>query len=72
VCAGTWRTYALDNESAFTTIPKEIPVEYAATLAVNPATAYRLLNDFVNLKSGTFSIGKLDKVQQSVVAIVVD
>lgn len=34
-------------------MPSDIPVEYAATLAVNPATAYRLLNDFVQLKSGT-------------------
>lgn len=30
----------------------DIPVEYAATLAVNPATAHLLLTEFVNLKAG--------------------
>lgn len=32
---------------------KGIKPEYLATLAVNPATALRLLDDFENLKQGT-------------------
>jgi mitochondrial enoyl-[acyl-carrier protein] reductase / trans-2-enoyl-CoA reductase len=33
-------------------VPKDIPPYYAATLAVNPSTAYRLLHDFTKLKRG--------------------
>jgi trans-2-enoyl-CoA reductase len=38
------------------TVPKDIPVEYAATISVNPCTAYRLLEDFVKLKEGAQKI----------------
>eukprot|EP00455_Lapot_gusevi_P040563 TRINITY_DN459_c0_g1_i3.p1 TRINITY_DN459_c0_g1~~TRINITY_DN459_c0_g1_i3.p1 ORF type:complete len:320 (+),score=134.24 TRINITY_DN459_c0_g1_i3:33-962(+) len=48
---GTWRTHALAEENSFDKIP-QLPAEYAATLAVNPATAFRLLHDFVSLKPG--------------------
>lgn len=33
-------------------VPKDIPAAYAATLSVNPATAYRLLADFEKLVPG--------------------
>jgi len=33
-------------------VKKDIKPEYAATVAVNPCTAYRLLNDFVKLQPG--------------------
>jgi len=33
-------------------IDNDIPVPYAATLGVNPCTAYRMLKDFVQLKPG--------------------
>jgi trans-2-enoyl-CoA reductase len=33
-------------------IPKTIPIPYAATIAVNPCSSYRLLRDFVSLKPG--------------------
>ncbi|RHY01417.1 hypothetical protein DYB25_005740 [Aphanomyces astaci] len=49
---GTWRTDAVAKEADLLAISSKIPVEYAATLAVNPATAYRLLADFATLKSG--------------------
>lgn len=32
--------------------PSDIPAEYAATIGVNPCTAYRLLRDFVTLREG--------------------
>lgn len=49
---GTWRTYGVFNESDFQTVPKDVKPEYAATVSVNPSTALRLLDDFVNLKEG--------------------
>lgn len=32
--------------------PSDIPAEYAATIGVNPCTAYRLLRDFETLRKG--------------------
>jgi NADPH-dependent curcumin reductase CurA len=42
----------LAAENSVDRVPNDIPVEYAATLCVNPATAYLLLNQFVKLKAG--------------------
>ena len=33
-------------------VPSSLPLHLAATLMVNPATAYRMINDFVDLKEG--------------------
>ena len=52
---GTWTQYTKAQESVLMKIDNDIPAEYAATLAINPATAYRLLKDFVNLKPGKSS-----------------
>ena len=52
--SGTWRTHRLATEDNFLSVPNDIPVEYAATLAVNPATAHLLLTNFAKLKAGTF------------------
>eukprot|EP00252_Welwitschia_mirabilis_P009742 TRINITY_DN2257_c0_g1_i1.p1 TRINITY_DN2257_c0_g1~~TRINITY_DN2257_c0_g1_i1.p1 ORF type:complete len:375 (-),score=80.06 TRINITY_DN2257_c0_g1_i1:115-1239(-) len=49
---GTWQTYVVKEESAWYKVPKNIPVEYAATVSVNPPTALRMLEDFVPLKAG--------------------
>ena len=49
---GTWRTHAVVKASELQSVSADIPVEYAATIAVNPCTAYRLLADFVDLKAG--------------------
>ncbi|CAK4148680.1 unnamed protein product [Aphanomyces euteiches] len=49
---GTWRTEAVAKEAEVLVVPNNIPVEYAATLSVNPATAYRLLADFAKLERG--------------------
>jgi trans-2-enoyl-CoA reductase len=35
-------------------IPNDIPAAYAATIGVNPSTAYRLLKDFANLQPGDY------------------
>ena len=50
---GTWRTHAVAPESSLLKVKKDIKPEYAAAIAVNPCTAYRLLNDFADLKPGT-------------------
>ncbi|XP_057954780.1 enoyl-[acyl-carrier-protein] reductase, mitochondrial [Malania oleifera] len=49
---GTWQTYIVKEESVWHKINKDIPMEYAATVTVNPLTALRMLEDFVNLNSG--------------------
>lgn len=49
---GTWRTHAVVGEDDLIRVPGDIPVEYAATLSVNPSTAYRLLRDFGHLRPG--------------------
>ena len=53
---GTWREECVDDEKSFVKMPfgatDGVPAAYAATLAVNPSTAYRLLRDFATLKAG--------------------
>lgn len=49
---GTWRTDAVAKENELVKIANDIPAAYAATLSVNPATAFRLLSDFEDLKPG--------------------
>ncbi|XP_040830006.1 enoyl-[acyl-carrier-protein] reductase, mitochondrial isoform X2 [Ochotona curzoniae] len=49
---GTWRTEAVFNEEAVIGIPSDIPLQSAATLGVNPCTAYRMLRDFEQLQPG--------------------
>ncbi|KAE9548379.1 hypothetical protein FO519_008406 [Halicephalobus sp. NKZ332] len=46
---GTWRSEALESESKLYKIDNRIPKHFAATLQVNPCTAYRMLADFVKL-----------------------
>ena len=48
---GTWRMNAVAKETDLVKVPNDIPSSYAATLSVNPATAYRMLKDG-NLKAG--------------------
>ncbi|XP_062848241.1 enoyl-[acyl-carrier-protein] reductase, mitochondrial [Trichomycterus rosablanca] len=49
---GTWRTAAVYSEDDLVSLPTDIPLLSAATLGVNPCTAYRMLFDFENLKPG--------------------
>ncbi|XP_047454343.1 enoyl-[acyl-carrier-protein] reductase, mitochondrial isoform X2 [Mugil cephalus] len=49
---GTWRTAAVLSEDNLISLPNDIPLLSAATLAVNPCTAFRMLSDFEDLKPG--------------------
>ncbi|TWW80164.1 Enoyl-[acyl-carrier-protein] reductase, mitochondrial [Takifugu flavidus] len=49
---GTWRTEAVVAEDAVISLAKDIPLLCAATLGVNPCTAWRMLSDFEELKPG--------------------
>ncbi|KAF8402787.1 hypothetical protein HHK36_010878 [Tetracentron sinense] len=49
---GTWQTYIVKEESVWHKINKDIPIEYAATVTVNPLTALLMLEDVVKLNSG--------------------
>nr|XP_014349630.1 PREDICTED: trans-2-enoyl-CoA reductase, mitochondrial isoform X2 [Latimeria chalumnae] len=49
---GTWRTEGVFHEKALLQVPNDIPLLCAATLSVNPCTAYRMLCDFEKLQPG--------------------
>ncbi|EFO18882.1 hypothetical protein LOAG_09612 [Loa loa] len=49
---GSWRTLGKHCERDLFKIANDLPFDSAATLQVNPPTAYRMLKDFVNLKPG--------------------
>lgn len=49
---GTWRTEAVLAEDDVISLPNDIPLLSAATLGVNPCTAFRMLSDFEHLKPG--------------------
>ncbi|KNA20311.1 hypothetical protein SOVF_053560 [Spinacia oleracea] len=49
---GTWQSYIVKEQSVWHKINKDTPMEYAATVTVNPLTASRMLKDFVQLNAG--------------------
>ncbi|RXM97874.1 Trans-2-enoyl-CoA reductase, mitochondrial, partial [Acipenser ruthenus] len=49
---GTWRTEAVLNERTLAAVPSDVPLLCAASLSVNPCTAFRMLSDFENLQPG--------------------
>lgn len=49
---GTWRQMAVATESELMKVANDVPVLGAATLVVNPCTAYRMLKDFHQLSPG--------------------
>ncbi|XP_058080260.1 enoyl-[acyl-carrier-protein] reductase, mitochondrial [Magnolia sinica] len=49
---GTWQTYIVKEESVWHKIDKDVPMEFSATVTVNPLTALRMLEDFVKLVPG--------------------
>lgn len=56
---GTWRTFATLNSKGVLALPcspNEISLVQAATLSVNPCTAYRMLTDFVTVPKGGYVI----------------
>ncbi|CAL4131836.1 unnamed protein product, partial [Meganyctiphanes norvegica] len=68
---GTWRSYAIADPDEFMKIPSDLSLALAATIAVNPGTAYRMLHDFVELKEGDTVIqnGSNSAVGQAVIQI---
>jgi trans-2-enoyl-CoA reductase len=53
---GTWREVAVIAANKLVVVPKEIEPIQAAMLKVNPITAWRMLHDFVSLRSGDWLI----------------
>lgn len=53
---GTWQTFVVKEQSVWHKVAKGTPVEYAASVFVNPLTALRMLEDFVDLNPGDFSL----------------
>ncbi|XP_063943112.1 enoyl-[acyl-carrier-protein] reductase, mitochondrial isoform X2 [Daucus carota subsp. sativus] len=49
---GTWQTYVVKEQSVWHKVDNRTPVGYAATVFVNPLTALKMLEDFVDLKQG--------------------
>jgi trans-2-enoyl-CoA reductase len=49
---GTWREAAVLPAASLRVVPAEIPVTQAAMLRINPATALRMMRDFVPLAPG--------------------
>ncbi|CAL4989009.1 unnamed protein product [Urochloa decumbens] len=49
---GTWQTYIVKDENMWHKVRSDVPMEYAATVTVNPLTALRMLQDFVQLNPG--------------------
>ncbi|XP_073432216.1 enoyl-[acyl-carrier-protein] reductase, mitochondrial-like [Dendrobates tinctorius] len=68
---GTWRTEAICKSSDVISISKDISLLSAATLGVNPCTAYRMLMDFETLNVGDTVIqnGANSAVGQAVIQI---
>lgn len=54
VHTGTWQTCGVFQADDWIKIAKDVPLNLAATLLVNPCTAYRMLKDFVQLKEGMY------------------
>ncbi|XP_020224408.1 enoyl-[acyl-carrier-protein] reductase, mitochondrial isoform X3 [Cajanus cajan] len=49
---GTWQTYIVKDENVWHKIDKGVPMEYAATITVNPLTALLMLEHCITLNSG--------------------
>ena len=53
---GTWRDAVAVKASELVIVPAEIDPVHAAMLKINPMTAWRLLHDYVDLKTGDWLI----------------
>ena len=52
--AGTWRSRIVAHIEEFIKVSSDIRVDVAATMFVNPPTAYRMMKDFVDLQPGIY------------------
>jgi trans-2-enoyl-CoA reductase len=68
---GSWRSHTLALSSNFIKISNKLDKQACSTLLVNPCTAFRLLNDFVNLKENDTVIqnGANSAVGQSIIQL---
>ncbi|CAH1800309.1 unnamed protein product [Owenia fusiformis] len=68
---GTWRTHMMCKPSQLKLVANDIPLISAATLAVNPCSAYRMLKDFEHVVPGDVIIqnGSNSAVGQAVIQI---
>lgn len=53
---GTWCTHRIHLKNEILKIPNDIPMNQAATLTVNPPSAYLMLNDIVKLQPGDWFV----------------
>lgn len=53
---GTWQSVTLAKTDELLAVPSDLPVEQAAMAFINPPTALRLLEDFVELEPGDWII----------------
>lgn len=67
----TWRTVMVDSARTFMKVRTDMDIETAATLSVNPTTAYRMLKDYVQLGKGDCVIqnGANSGVGQAVIQV---
>ncbi len=49
---GAWREVGVAEAADLVVVPPDLPIEQAAMLKINPATALRMLRDFVDLQPG--------------------
>ncbi|KAK7261411.1 hypothetical protein RIF29_27721 [Crotalaria pallida] len=68
---GTWQTYIVKDQNVWHKINKGVPMEYAATITVNPLTALLMLEDCVTLSPGDAIVqnGATSMVGQCVIQI---
>lgn len=68
---GTWSERLVCRPAELLKAPSDIPAEVAATLLVNPSTALRMLEDFVDLRPGDTVVqnGATSAVGQAVIQL---
>lgn len=54
--AGVWQKYVLADAQELIQVPTDLPVEQAAQAFINPPTAWRILEDFIELNAGDWII----------------
>lgn len=71
---GTWRDSGILAADRLCAVPKEVPFHEAAMLKINPATAWRMLHDFVAPEPGAWVIQNAANsgVGRAVIAIAHD
>ncbi|XP_020530012.1 probable trans-2-enoyl-CoA reductase, mitochondrial isoform X1 [Amborella trichopoda] len=69
--SGTWQIYIVKEANALHKVRKDIPMEYAATVTVNPLSALCMMEDFVKLTSGDVIVqnGATSMVGQSIIQL---